>query len=339
MPNASILVPGTGGTTLMDNSGRDVGYPIKMKLGSASKGLLGLPAEAFRELLSMEHHPGQIAPAKTSLKPGTSLRPGHVLQVAYNQLPAEVNHFLYDWRADLRYSAGKLLDFLEHRRPTGGRWNMVGHSQGALLIVVASKMMGDPDAFSRLVASATLVGAPLAGTLNSYQALLTGEAAGKPAAGTFKEILRTWPALYQMLPAWPSMCTEPGAPCPDDDQLMHLNCWRGVDGIQEEFLRRGLEVQAMLRDPFSHMRGDMRVSVLLARNRNTGVEIRRNGDLLHPDPITSQKGDGLVPLERTISWVGDHVRRFVVAFDAPAREHAFMLSDPAIATTTRQQFL
>jgi len=86
MANASILVPGTGGTTLMDNSGRDVGYPIKMRLGAASKGLLGLPAEAFRELLSMEHIPGQIAPAKTSLKPGTSLRPGHVLEVAYNQI-------------------------------------------------------------------------------------------------------------------------------------------------------------------------------------------------------------------------------------------------------------
>jgi pimeloyl-ACP methyl ester carboxylesterase len=336
--NSSILVPGTGGTTLVDNSGRDIGYPIRMRLGTASKGLLGMPAEAFRELLSMEHIPGQLAPTKTSLKPGTSLRPGHILQVAYNQIPADVNHFLYDWRADLRYSAGKLLEFMEHRKPAGGRWNVVGHSQGALLIVLASKMMDDPEAFSRLVASVTLVGAPLAGTINSYQALLTGEAAGKPAAGIFKEILRTWPALYQMLPAWPSVCTAPGTPCDDEEQLMSPHCWRGVPGIQDALLSRGTEVQVMLRDPLSHMRGDMRVGIFLARNRNTGVEIGRKGELLAPDPITSQKGDGLVPLERTLTWVGDHIRRFVVAFDAPAREHAFMLSDPAIATSARQQF-
>jgi pimeloyl-ACP methyl ester carboxylesterase len=158
MANMNLLVPGTGGITLMNNLGEDLGYPVKMQIGVLSAGLLGLRANELIDLLSMDHRPGQLAPAKTSLKPGTSIRPGHVLQVAYNQVPSSFSHFLYDWRADIRYSAGQLLDFLRERRPVAGRWNLVGHSQGGLLIVAASKLLSDRAAFAELVASVVLVG-------------------------------------------------------------------------------------------------------------------------------------------------------------------------------------
>jgi hypothetical protein len=101
MANMNLLVPGTGGITLMNQLGEDLGYPVKMALGVLSDGLLGLSADELVALLSMDHRPGQLAPAKTSLAPGVSIRPGHALQVAYNQVPASFNHFLYDWRADI----------------------------------------------------------------------------------------------------------------------------------------------------------------------------------------------------------------------------------------------
>jgi hypothetical protein len=63
MPNAQLLVPGTGGITLMDNAGKDLGYPVKMRLGVLSARLAKLPSPDLLELLSMEHRPGQIAPA------------------------------------------------------------------------------------------------------------------------------------------------------------------------------------------------------------------------------------------------------------------------------------
>src|SRR5687768_1688000 len=211
MANSGLLVPGTGGITLMDNKGNDLGYPVKMRLGVLTKGYLaGLSAAELVELLSMEHNPGQWAPAKTSLKPGVSIRPGHVLQVAYNQVPATYNAFLYDWRADLRWNAQQLNDFMMQRKPQDGRWNLVGHSQGALLIILASKLLPAPQRFEDLVASVTLVGAPIAGTINSAAGLLNGDQMGAAGVPAFQKILRTWPALYQMLPAWPSLVQDDG---------------------------------------------------------------------------------------------------------------------------------
>src|SRR5690606_14501377 len=139
-----------------------------MRLKGIIRGVQGKSNDELIELLGMEHRPGQLAPAKTSLKPGTSLLPGHVLRVAYNQFDGE-NAFRYDWRADMRHTATQLLEFITQRKPANGRWNLVGHSQGGLLIIIASKLMNAPDEFSRFVASATLVGAPVAGTLNAAE--------------------------------------------------------------------------------------------------------------------------------------------------------------------------
>ncbi len=339
MANSILLVPGTGGTTLMDNSGKDIGYPVKMRLGIATKGLLDKPLEEFVELLSMEHRAGQLEPAKTSLKPGTSLRPGHVLQVAYNQVPDSANHFLYDWRCDLRYSAYQLLDFLRQRRPPDGRWNLVGHSQGGLLIVLASKLMDDREAFSALVASATLVAPPLSGTMNSFAALLDGESAGKGAAPRFKQVLRTFPALYQMLPAWPAVREADGSPAPAGAQLTAPTGWDGLPGIDPELLARVAPVQDALRDPLSHMKGEIRAAVVLARNRSTEVEILRGPAGLEDGVRSAEKGDSLVPFNRTLSWIGDHIKPFVIAFKSGVNQHAFLLNDPAVLPVVRKQWV
>ena len=54
---------------------------------------------------------------------------------------------------------------LENERPQGGRWNLIGYSQGGLVIVLASQLTTQIDDFSRLVTRVVLVGAPLAGTM------------------------------------------------------------------------------------------------------------------------------------------------------------------------------
>jgi len=336
MPNLNLLVPGTGGTTLMDQYGADIGYPVRMRLGVASDGLLGTGAEAYKELLSMEHDPHQIAPVKTSLREGTSLRPGHVLKVAYNQIPDRFNHFLYDWRADLRSSAIRLLEFLEERKPRDGRWNLVGHSQGGLIIVVASRLLDDPEDFAEMVRSVVLVGAPLAGTVNSAEALITGEVAGKPAAPRFQEILRTWPALYQMLPQWPAMVDEGGNPLPDDLQLLAPSGWKGVPGIRADFLERAEEVIPLLQDPLAHMKGDIRVTLMKARNRDTTIHLLHRDGGPTAEAQLREKGDTLVPFRTTIRWLGERVSRFVVACEGPVREHSFLLADPGVCSDVRR---
>lgn len=335
MPNANLLVPGTGGITLMDSQGNDLGYPVKMRIGVATRGLVaGLSAPELIELLSMEHTPGQIAPARTSLKPGTSVRPGHVLKVAYNQLQTDFNNFIYDWRADMRYSAGQLLDFLRERKPRDGRWNLVGHSQGGLLIILASKMLDGPEAFSELVASVTLVGSPIAGTLNAAKALIDGDNMGKEGSPAFQKIMRTWPSIYQMLPAWPAVLGEDDSPVPAERQLDQPGGWEGHEGVSEDLLARAREAHRLLRDPLGGLEGDISVAVLLGRNRRTARALRA-GSPITSEPIEQQLGDTLVPHDQTLQWIGGHFARYVITVPAPCNVHSMLCDDPGITTRIR----
>lgn len=336
MPNVSLLVAGTGGITLMDSRGQDLGYPVKMRLGLLSRGLLGLAADELQELLSMDHVPGQVAPAKTSLKRGVSIRPGHVLEVAYNQVPGSFNHFLYDWRADLRHNAALLRDFLVERKPAGSRWNVVGHSQGALLVVLASKLFPNRSAFAEVVASVILVGAPLAGTVNAVCAILEGDQMGEAASPAFRKILRTWPALYQMMPSWPAVVDGADATLGPEEQLLSPSAWTGHDGISGDMLARAREAQTLLRDPLGWMEGDIDVAILMARNRQTGISLRKTDGMLTGESRATELGDSLVPHDRTRRWMGDQVWQFVATFKG-VNEHAFLLNDPAIVGEARNR--
>jgi len=336
MPNANLLVAGTGGITFDDNHGNDIGYPVVMKLGIASDGLLGRTAREYVPLLSMEHKTGQIAPVKTSLAPGISLHPGHVLKVAYNQVPSSFSNFLYDWRCDLRYTASQLLKYLRKNKPVSGKWNIVGHSQGALLIVLASKLLPNRDSFMKMVRSVILVGAPLAGTVNSARALILGDQFGKAASPDFKKILRTWPSLYQMVPAWNSVVNRQGNELPADKQLNGAKGWDSYPSAIPDWLDRTDKVQELLKNPFGFMSGVQKKAILLARNRHTRVKILSQSGKLDTDKLKRELGDTLVPHDRTLNWVGQSIWSSVKTFNSPCNEHSMLLNDPTILGTIRQ---
>jgi len=332
------LVPGTGGITFVGTDGKDLGYPVKMQIGVRSGGLLGISADELTSLLSMEHSPGQIAPSKTSLTPGMSIRPGSTLRVAYNQVPGDWNQFHYDWRADIRYSSGQLIDFITQRKPTNGRWNLVGHSQGGLLIVVASKMMGSPDEFSKYVASVILVGTPLAGTVNSARALIIGDQFGKKSKPDFQKIVRTWPSIYQMLPDWPAVVDEDGRIVPDDQQMTEFSGWGAYQDISDDLIFRSKMVRQMLKDPIGSMKGDIEISVLMARNKHTSIRVLRdNNGKLNTDALPKQLGDTLVPHDVTQSWVGPHISDYVTTFTHQVNNHSRLFNDPAVVTEIKSR--
>ena len=335
MAGANLLVPGTGGITLIDSHGNDVGWPVLMRLRGIIRGVQGKSDDELFELMGMEHLPGQLAPAKTSLKPGVTLHPGHVLRVAYNQFD-DLNQFLFDWRADLRHSAAGLKDFLENTAPTRGKWNLVGHSQGGLLIILASKMMAAQDSLSALVSSVTLVAPPVAGTLNAAQAMLVGDNAGARLAPVMRRTIRTWPAIYQMLPSWQAVLKADGAPAAPARQLKQTGGWPGEAGIQADLLLRAREVQAQFVDPLSHFQG-VDTRFYWARNRDTDTGIRRPASgPLGFDRQTKVKGDSLVPFETTVRWLGDKIGPGdVTVFRAPCEPHAYMLNDPLVSASVR----
>ncbi len=333
MPN--LLVPGTGGITLVDSDGVDVGWPVLMRIKGIIRGVQGKSDQELFERMGMEHVPGQLAPAKTSLQAGISLHPGHVLRVAYNQFE-DLNSFLFDWRADLRHSAASLRDFLVQIRPTGGKWNLVGHSQGALLIILASKMMDAEDSLSEFVSTATLVAPPVAGTLNAAKAMLVGDNAGERLAPVMRRTIRTWPASYQMLPSWSAVLKGDDAPAAESRQLKETGGWPGEEGIQPDLLLRAREVQPQFEDPLSHFEG-VDAKFYWARNRDTATGIGRppSGPLGYR-LRTKTKGDSLVPFETTVRWLGDKIGPGdVTVFKAPCEQHAYMLNDPIVSASVK----
>ncbi len=328
MATKNLLVPGTGGITFQDNLGNDLGYPVKLRLGVISGGLIGKSTAELQQLLSMSHVPGQWAPAQTSLSPGVSIEPGHVLQVAYNQIPTEFENFLYDWRADLRFNAQRLCDFLR-KTPAGTKWNLVGHSQGGLLIILASKLMDTHDEFSKYVQKVFLVAVPIAGTVNAALALLKGDQVGDDAAPVFKSIVRTWPALYQMMPAWPMVYNDDKTPVKPQFQHFNPSGWTGHADISADFLTRMQETQERLKNPLSRMVG-VETWLMMARNRNTVFALERKNSKLTPNTIATQQGDGLVPFLRTVKWIGEHILPRVIDYESGVNEHAFLLDDPFV---------
>lgn len=335
------LVPGTGGNKLLAN-GNDLGYPVLLQGSALLLSRVTGGIAPIVDLLSMEHDPGQIEPVRSSLRAGTNVTAGPLLDLAYNQVLNDAVPFPYDWRGDIRNSARQLLDFLVANRPDD-RWRLVGHSQGGLVIAAASKLhaqaSGDADpstAFSELVRDVVLIGVPLHGNVNAAHALVHGEQLGDDVAAEFVEVTRTWPSLYQMLPAWSSGLRDPAGNATHsflDDAAWADPRYASVD---RDLLARARETRQQVLDrPLEHM-GNIGVTIFMARNRGTrGHAVLDDGQILFPP--RDVEGDSLVPYAETLDWMTPIERNRVQASgpDEPIAEHSMLFNDPWVATFLR----
>jgi pimeloyl-ACP methyl ester carboxylesterase len=330
----TILVPGTQATCLSDGT-RVVYNAVRIGLPLIEEGIAGYPRDQWVQLMSMEHAPGQLAPVRTSLLPGVGLGPTTVVRSPYEPLGGQ-DMWPYDWRADLRWNAERLLAELRARRDRGDRPpNLVGHSQGGLLIVLASKVAGAE--FAGLVRRVIFVGSPLAGTLKAAAALLFGrDDLGSGTALIGRAMSRTWPAIYQMLPAWPSVVDGQGAALPQAEQLLSPGGWPAGwnDGVTPDLLGRAAAVQAMLANPLEFM-DPARVTTLMSRNQTTGISVRRDDAAPVEGRFTPnmqiRSGDTLVPFDLTQAWGGDAFRATVVQTGNQTRPHAELCCDNSVS--------
>lgn len=340
VPGQTLLIPGTQATCLEDAGGTVVYNAVRVSLGLDRDSLGGRPPEQWIRLLSMRHDPGRLDPVATSLEPGTRLSTGKVVHTPYNRLETFVHDFPYDWRGDLRFSAARLLQYLsDHRPANGGRWNLIGHSQGGLLIVLASKLTASPEDFSRLVARIVLVGAPLAGTMQATRALLTGrDDLGPGMQQAARDIGRTWPSLYQMLPSWSAVLDENGHAVPGEQQLTQPGGWPNQVGIQEDLLLRARQTQALLTGPFAHVGPGTATLAIFGEKQDTPVTIVRDAGGLQPATMRNEAGDSLVPCERTLQWGGSPFANHSVVFDGNVNPHAMLCEDEDVVSEI-QRFL
>lgn len=330
----TLLIPGTQATNLEDQNGTICYNAVRVEMGLQKKELGGRPMAVWAQLLSMAPADGVLEPSKTTLEPGSELLAGMVVVTPYQLFPRAYEEWAYDWRADLRLNAIRLLAELRQRRAAGEeRFNLIGHSQGGLLIVLASKRAA-PGEFARLVARVVLVGAPLAGTMRAVEALVFGHPSlGEDQRPLAREMARTWPSIYQMLPAWPCVADDHGTTLPEGEQLLTLTGWPAAEavGVTEDMLSRARKTQVLLRDPFANFGKGIRVWVVMGVNKETGrTLVKKDGRF---DSISTEKkaGDSLVHYAETMKWGGDSFAFTVVPYDGGTEAHAMLCADETIA--------
>ena len=301
MQNKTLIVPGTKATTLIDRENNTVYNPLKLKMkhlffGDQQINNNGRTPEQLGALFSMKHTRGRLPPTATSLEASTELVPGKVVRTPYNKLPVD-EYFPYDWRADLRFNAKRLLRHL--RADPEVRWNLIGHSQGGLLIVLASKLADYRRDFASMVRRVVLVGCPLAGTVQAVDAMVFGRKdLGVPAKSHLMMAARTWPALYQLFPAWPAAVAN-GRLCPGDKQFVWPGAWDDYyEGMQSDLLERARDTQILLAKPFTHLEPEVKTLTIMGWDQDTPVNVPLGKDG-YLDRYVNEPGDGFVPEEIT----------------------------------------
>lgn len=340
MSDPVLVLPGTQATTLRDGAGRVVYNAVEMSLPLVPKSLGGHPKSEWVPLMGLEYAPGELRPRRTSLLPGTEISAGAVVASAYQPLPPAWKRWPYDWRLDMRDNAMALLDDLRARAARGeGRATLVTHSQGGLIAVVASKLAAAGE-FAALVSRAFLVAPPLAGTMRAAEALALGSPSlGKPDQPLALAMARSWPAIYQMLPAWPCAVDAAGNELPEDRQLLSPGGWPSRPGeppVPDDMLQRARDAQALLRDPLAGFAG-VEVAVVLGTDQQTPLALVREGDAFTGLRSEKKAGDDLVPYIRTLDHGGAAFRRTVRPFGAGVRPHAELCSDYTVAAYLRQR--
>ena len=216
--------------------------------------------------------------------------------------------FPYDWRQDIRTSAGVLHQAL-NRWAAGDddrRFTLVGHSMGG--IVSRTYLALFPEEAERLVERVVLLGSPAYGATNAVQSLVEGndlmQLAHKLNGGNQGDrLVQSITALYQILPPPPELFPA-GRQYPCDFDLYDATAWpppffppnggeRG-GGIRQNGLHRGKALHQLLAaaDP------QMPIIQIAGYDLATLVGLRGASDALQPVVVAqgANSGDGTVPL-------------------------------------------
>jgi hypothetical protein len=348
-----LLVPGTSGNKLLLDDA-DLGWPSALAaqgwLAGATGyaiGLTGLPlsAQEIVDVMSMEFaDAGSFRPTKTTLKTGSAIGPGPPLDLVYNQFLG-YDPFVYDFRADVRHSGQRLLDHLLDQQPAGDKWRIACHSQGGLVVAVASKLYarqhGDDDrAFASIVSHVAFIGVPFYGTVNAAVALVKGEELSSGFADRFRAIARTWPSLHQMLPVWPGCVRiRTGNDVANANfDAMDPAAWPGA-GIDPAMLARARLTRTQFLDsPLSRMNG-VKKTLLMSRAWPTSNHLLIAGGAVTV-PAASEAGDTLVPADTTYAAAAaveqDAMHQFGTGGDT--MKHFALSVDPFVATAVKDFF-
>jgi|CXWL01.1.fsa_nt_gi hypothetical protein len=228
MQNPVIVIPGIQGSALEDF------YPM--------------PSEAlWSAVVTKEYERLALHPDNTRYEAQEPARvlPAGPLAIAYKDLVEALRHelsekrdrptpvfpFAYDWRHDVQRTADLLDGFIDevlartwllphYRKEADRRVDLVGHSMGGLVMADYVSRYGGKKV-RRCVSLAT----PFQGSVEAIKKVTTGSGSftGDPPRDREREMARSIPAVYQLLPKYKGAVTTSEAASVD---LLDINTWQ-----------------------------------------------------------------------------------------------------------------
>jgi len=211
--NPVIVIPGITATNLVDH------YPLKADeiwtmVFNKEYGRVALHPDDLRyEAVEPAHVvSGQVFPVYDDLI--HALR--HELSPRADQ-PTPVFAFPYDWRMDVRVTAGKLSAFVDeviartrllkhYARSDNLKVDLVAHSMGGLVACEYLSQFGRRADVEKVVT----IGTPFLGSIEALVKIATGMSliTGPEPREREREAARVTPALYQLFPSYPGATTD-----------------------------------------------------------------------------------------------------------------------------------
>ena len=203
----TVLVPGYYGSFLAtDGDASERAWVTTGQLLSRGERSLALPFPGQRPSPSY----GPLHPDGLLTRVGPPLLAtdayATTLEFGREHLP-DLVPFAYDWRQDIRVSAGQLCARIEQLVAQGGgrrTVNIVAHSMGGLVTLhclLHGGAGGRPWAAAEHVRRVVFVGTPLGGSPVVFDDLLGGTRMGRNRALLSAEALFSFPASFQLLPS------------------------------------------------------------------------------------------------------------------------------------------
>jgi len=265
MSDVIVLLPGLGGSVL-ERDGKEV---WSFSRGAMVRGFFSL-GSSVRKLTIEQDDPdaaslgdGVVA---TRLLDDLHLVPGLWKIDGYGKIARQVRQtfdvtpgqnyfeFPYDWRRDVRSSAGILLrkshEWLEAWRASSGKKDaklvLIAHSLGGVVSRVFLELM-DGWRDTRVLVT---FGTPYGGSVNAVNFLVNGFAKKVGPIGIdLSGMLRSFTAVYQLLPAF--RCLDTGA-----GDLVHLTDVASVPNLDMERVKASAALQATVRAAVDGHRAD-----------------------------------------------------------------------------------
>lgn len=182
----------------------------------------------------------------------------------------DVQAFWYDWRKDYRLAAAELQARIDSWFPTGEPVHLVAHGVGGL--VARAYIHQFPQRWDLGGSKLIMIGTPNYGLYTALQAL-TGHLGlvrwvnlldSRPDHTDFREILKSFPSFYQLLPA-PGLDFAPGV-----ETLYDAATYGTELNVSQEHLTQALQFHAMLRTSVVDPR---RMIYLAGHNQPTFIDV------------------------------------------------------------------